>query len=306
MNRQNLSNYKDKEEFLHVDVSRLYNVPDGRKSFQKKMLRDGFVKNEEVLLRKKDGTPFLGSICAVAVREERGRVQYFDGIVEDITERKEAEEKLKTSLLEKEVLLREIHHRVKNNLQIISSLLNLQSRHIEDEFSLDMFQESRDRVRSMALVHEKLYRSDELARVDFCEYIQSLARHLFMSYGINSKGIDLDVDVNDVFLDINTSIPCGLIINELVSNSLKHAFAGRNRGKIRVVLRPDDGDRFKMVVSDDGVGLPKDLDVTQTESLGLQLVSMLVEQLQGTMRIEKNQGTSFEIVFKKLDYRIGN
>lgn len=298
--------YKDKEEFLHVDVSRLYNVPDGRKSFQKKMLRDGFVKNEEVLLRKKDGTPFLGSICAVAVRDERGRVQYFDGIVEDITERKEAEEKLKTSLLEKEVLLREIHHRVKNNLQIISSLLNLQSRHIEDEFSLDMFQESRDRVRSMALVHEKLYRSDELARVDFCEYIQSLARHLFMSYGINSKGIDLDVDVNDVFLDINTSIPCGLIINELVSNSLKHAFAGRDRGKIRVVLRPDDGDKFKMVVSDDGVGLPKDLDVTQTESLGLQLVSMLVEQLQGTMRIEKNQGTSFEIVFKKLDYRIGN
>lgn len=298
--------YKDKEEFMRVDVSQLYHEPEERKSFQKKMLRDGFVKNEEVLLRKRDGTPFLGSICAVAVRDERGRVQYFDGIVEDITERKEAEEKLKTSLLEKEVLLREIHHRVKNNLQIISSLLNLQSRHIDDESSLDMFQESRDRVRSMALVHEKLYRSDELARVDFCEYIQSLARHLFMSYGINSKGIDLDVDVKDVFLDINTSIPCGLIINELVSNSLKHAFTGRSRGKIRVVLRPENDDKFKMVVSDDGVGLPKDVDVTQTESLGLQLVAMLVEQLQGTLRIDKNQGTSFEILFKKLDYHIGN
>lgn len=298
--------YKDKKEFLSVDVSRLYHDPEGRNKFQKKMLRDGFVKNEEVLLRKKNGTPFLGSICAVTVRDERGRIKYFDGIVEDITERKEAEERLKTSLLEKEVLLREIHHRVKNNLQIISSLLNLQSRHVEDEPSLDMFQESRDRVRSMALVHEKLYRSEELARVDFCEYIQSLARHLFMSYGINSKGVDLDVDVKDVFLDINTSIPCGLIINELVSNSLKHAFAGRDRGRIRVILRPDNDDKFKMVVSDNGVGLPEDLDVTQTESLGLQLVTMLVEQLQGTLRIDKNQGTSFEIVFKKLDYRIGN
>jgi len=296
--------YKDKKGFLSVDVSQLYHDPKGRKAFQKKILHDGFVKNEEVLLKKKNGTPFLGSICAVTVRDERGRIRYFDGIIEDITERKEAEERLKTSLLEKEVLLREIHHRVKNNLQIISSLLNLQSRHIEDEPALDMFQESRNRVRSMALVHEKLYRSDELAKVDFCEYIRSLGRHLFMSYGINSKGIDLDVDVKDVFLDINTSIPCGLIINELVSNSLKHAFSGRDRGKIRVILRPDNDDKFKIVVSDDGVGLPKNLDVTQTESLGLQLVTMLVEQLQGTLRIDKNQGTSFEITFRKLDYRI--
>jgi PAS domain S-box-containing protein len=296
--------YKDKQEFLKIDVSKLYHDPEGRKSFQKKMLRHGFVKNEEVLLKKKDGTPFLGSICAVTVRDERDKISYFDGIVEDITERKEAEEILKTSLLEKEVLLREIHHRVKNNLQIISSLLNLQSRHIEDEPSLDMFQESRNRVRSMALVHEKLYRSDDLAKVDFCEYIQSLGRHLFMAYGVNSTLIDLDIDVKDVFLDINTSIPCGLIINELVSNSLKHAFSGRDRGKIHVVLRPEGNDKFKIVVRDDGVGLPKGLDVTQTESLGLQLVTMLVEQLQGTLRIDNNQGTSFEIIFKKLDYGI--
>ena len=296
--------YKDRQEFLNVDVARLYHDPERRKSFQKKMLRDGFVKNEEVLLKKKNGTPFLGSICAVTVKDEMGKIRYFDGIVEDITERKKYEERLKTSLVEKEVLLREIHHRVKNNLQIISSLLNLQARHIEDESALDMFQESRNRVRSMALVHEKLYRSEELARVDFCEYIRSLARHLFMSYGTNSKGIDLDVDVQDVFLDINTSIPCGLIINELVSNSLKHAFSGRDRGKIRVILRPDNDDKFKMVVSDDGVGFPDDLDVAQTESLGLQLVTMLVEQLQGTLHIDRSQGTSFEIVFEKLDYRI--
>lgn len=295
--------YKDKQEFLRVDVSNLYHDPKGRISFQKKMLHEGFVRNEEVLLKKKDGTPFLGSVCAVTVRDERGKIRYFDGIVEDITERKEAEEMLKTSLVEKEILLREIHHRVKNNLQIISSLLNLQSRHIKDEPALDMFHESRNRVRSMALVHEKLYRSDDLANVDFCEYIRSLGRHLFMSYGINSTAIDLDVSVRDVFLDINTSIPCGLIINELISNSLKHAFSGREQGKICVVLRSERNGKFKLVVSDDGVGLPKGLDVTQTESLGLQLVTMLVEQLQGTLNLDNNEGTSFEIVFEKLDYR---
>ena len=295
--------YKDKQEFLKVDVSEFYHDPEGRKSFQKKMLREGFVKNEEVLLKKKNGKPFLGSICAVTVRDEKGKIRYFDGIVEDITDRKDAEEKLKNSLLEKEVLLREIHHRVKNNLQIISSLLNLQSRHVEDEPALDMFQESRNRVRSMALVHEKLYRSNDLAEVDFCEYIQSLGRHLFMSYGIKSTKIDLHVDVEDVFLDINTSIPCGLIINELVSNSLKHAFSGKARGNIYVEMRPENNGKFKILIRDDGVGLPKDLDVTKTESLGLQLVTMLVEQLQGTLSIKNKNGTSFEIVFEKLDYR---
>jgi PAS domain S-box-containing protein len=294
--------YKNRQEFLGVDVSTLYHDPEGRRSFQNKMMQDGFVKNEEVMLKKKDGTPFLGSVCAVVVRDDKDKVKYFDGIIEDITERKAAEEKLKASLVEKEVLLREIHHRVKNNLQIISSLLNLQSRHIEDEPALDMFQESRNRVRSMALVHEKLYRSDDLAKVDFCEYIQSLGRHLFMSYGINSTVIDLDVSVKDVFLDINTSIPCGLIINELISNSLKHAFSGRKQGKIYVGLQPEKNGKYKLVVRDDGVGLPKGLDVTQTESLGLQLVTMLVDQLQGILRIDNDKGTSYEIVFKKLDY----
>lgn len=234
--------------------------------------------------------------------EEKNILSFIAEQVAMAIERKEAEDKLKTSLAEKEVLLREIHHRVKNNLQIITSLLNLQSRHIEDEPALDMFQESRNRVRSMALVHEKLYRSNDLAKVDFSEYIQSLGRHLFMSYGINSAVIDLDVRVSDVFLDINTSIPCGLIINELISNSLKHAFYGRKQGKIHVGLGPGKNGKYKLLVKDDGVGLPKGLDVKKTESLGLQLVTMLVEQLQGTLRIENKKGTAIEIIFERLDY----
>jgi PAS domain S-box-containing protein len=247
---------------------------------------------------RKDGTPIYLEVDAKAIKKGN-KVVGTRSYIWDITARKMAEERLKASLQEKEVLLREIHHRVKNNLQIISSLLNLQSRHIKDEPSLDMFQESRHRVRSMALVHERLYRSKDMARIDFCEYIRSLASHLFMSYGVNPPSIELDVDVKDVYLDINTSIPCGLIVNELVSNSLKHAFAGREKGRIRIVLQTENKDKFKLVVSDDGVGLPQNLDVLNTDSLGLQLVTMLVEQLHGTLSIQRNQGTSFEIVFQE-------
>jgi PAS domain S-box-containing protein len=248
---------------------------------------------------KKDGSIIYLEVDAQAIKKGK-RIVGTRSYIWDITPRKMAEKKLKVSLQEKEVLLREIHHRVKNNLQIISSLLNLQSRHIKDRPSLDMFQESRHRVRSMALVHEKLYRSEDMAKVDFREYILSLASHLFMAYGINSTSIKLDVDVKDVYLDINTSIPCGLIINELISNALKHAFRGRKHGKIRIVLQPQNRDKIKMVVSDDGMGLPKRVDVTKTESLGLQLVIMLVEQLQGTLSVDRNRGTSFEIIFQEI------
>lgn len=247
---------------------------------------------------KKDGSFIYLEADAQAIKKGK-KIVGTRCYIWDISARKTADEKLKASLQEKEVLLREIHHRVKNNLQIISSLLNLQSRNIKDRPSLDMFQESRHRVRSMALVHEKLYRSEDLAKVDFCEYIRSLSSHLFMAYGINSTSIKLDVDVKDVYLDINTSIPCGLIINELVSNSLKHAFDGRKQGRIRIVLQHENEDKFKLVVSDNGVGLPRSLDVTKTESLGLQLVSMLVEQLQGSLFIDRSGGTSFEIVFQE-------
>jgi PAS domain S-box-containing protein len=246
---------------------------------------------------RKDGTSIYLEVDAKAILKEK-KVVGTRSYIWDITDRKMAEEKLKASLKEKEVLLREIHHRVKNNLQIISSLLNLQSRHIKDEPSLDMFQESRNRVRSMALVHEKLYRSGDLAKIDISEYIQSLANHLFVSYGVNSSSIELNVEVKDVYMDINTSIPCGLIINELVANSLKHAFLGRKKGKIRIFLQSENKSQFRLVVSDDGVGLPGSLDVSKNESLGLQLVTMLIEQLHGTLTIDRNHGTSFEIVFK--------
>ena len=223
----------------------------------------------------------------------------------DITERKRAEDQIKASLKEKEVLLREIHHRVKNNLQIISSLLKLQSRYIKDKQTLHVFKESQNRIRSMALIHEKLYQSRELARIDFVEYVRSLVANLFRSYEVNSDLITLKTNIDDVFLGIDTAIPCGLIIDELVSNSLKYAFTEGRQGEIHIDLHSNKESKFTLIVSDNGVGFPKDLDFRNTESLGLQLTCTLVDQLQGTIELDRSGGTEFKITFPEPKYKQG-
>ena len=215
----------------------------------------------------------------------------------EIAERTRAEQQLKTSIREKEVLLKEIHHRVKNNLQVISSLLNLQSRCIEDPSVLELFQESQNRVRSMALIHEKLYRSQDLARINFAEYIRNLATHLVRSYRASSGPVNLKVNTNDISLSIDTAVPCGLIINELVSNALKHAFADGREGEIHIELRSDRDHQVTLIVGDNGVGFPKGLDFRYTESLGMQLVNTLTNQLNGTVELHSNGGTEFKIMF---------
>ena len=215
----------------------------------------------------------------------------------DITERKQAENKIRKSLKEKEVLLSEIHHRVKNNMQIVSSLLNLQSEYVKDKESLEMFKESRDRIFSMASVHEKLYQSKDLARIDFDDYIRSITKHLFRAYVVDPNAVRLNVNCSDVALNINKAVPCGLIINELISNALKHAFPEGRKGEITVDFHPDGDNRLTLVVSDNGVGFPEDTDTSDTGTLGLRLISILVNQLKGTMEIERDAGTSFKITF---------
>jgi len=216
-----------------------------------------------------------------------------------ITERKRAEKQTKASLNEKEVLLKEIHHRVKNNMQVIISLLNLQSKHVKDKHDLEIFKDSQNRVKSMALIHDKLYQSKDLASIDFAEYIENLARHLFNMYRVSSSAIKLVADIKDVPLDINTAIPCGLIINELISNSLKYAFPDGQEGEILIKFYASKDDTFSLIVRDNGIGLSEDLDFRDTESLRLQLVTALVEQLEGTIELDRSEGTAFEIVFKK-------
>lgn len=218
-------------------------------------------------------------------------------VLRDVTDRKRSE-KIKQSLREKEILLREIHHRVKNNIQVISSLLNLQARYIEDETYAQMLKESQNRIRSMALIHEKLYQSENLAEVDFNEYITDLVYSVFRSYGVNTHSIGLTIKVEDVSLSIDTAIPCGLIINELVSNCLKHAFPDE-KGEITITLRPVNGD-IELMVSDNGRGIPEDVDIRTTQSLGLHLVTILAEdQLNGKIDLDRNGGTAVRITFEE-------
>lgn len=234
----------------------------------------------------------------VIERSPDGKSLRMMGIYTDITDRKTIEEQVRNSLNEKEVLLKEIHHRVKNNMQIISSLLNLQAAKIKNPETLTVFTESQNRVKSMALVHEKLYRSKDLAGINCREYIESLATSLFRSYCIGT--VNLIVDVENVQLDINTAIPCGLIINELVTNSLKYAFPGGRSGVIGVRMnnRPDSG-MCILEVEDDGIGFPADVDYTQMESLGMLLVNSLTTQLNGGIELDTSHGTLFRISFPR-------
>ncbi|HET6420834.1 MAG TPA: PocR ligand-binding domain-containing protein [Geobacteraceae bacterium] len=261
-----------------------------------KNLRESGSITIETIHRRKDGAKFPVEVTANHVGFHGKK--FIISFVKDITERKRAEEQLKTSLREKEVLLKEIHHRVKNNLQIISSLLELQSDYITDGKSRSIFRESQHRIRSMALVHQKLYQSRDFSMINFADYIKSLASHLFNSYAKNPDQIELSMNVGDVFMDIDRAIPCGLLINELVSNSLKHAFPGNRKGKIEISMHAGEEDLVTLTVADDGVGLPPGLDFRDTESLGLQLVTMLTNQLGGDIDLREDGGVSFTIRFK--------
>ncbi|HEY9710258.1 MAG TPA: histidine kinase dimerization/phosphoacceptor domain -containing protein, partial [Oculatellaceae cyanobacterium] len=218
----------------------------------------------------------------------------------DITERMLAEQALRTSLREKEVLLQEVHHRVKNNLQIICSLLDLQAQNLTDQKTLDVFQESFNRVKSMALIHEKLYQSTSLETIDFAEYIETLIYYLFQSYRVNSDLIKVKVNIEPICLNIDTAIPCGLIINELLSNSLKYAFPKGKGGLIEINFKSDNAERFILNVKDDGIGFPKDFNLHKVHTLGLNLVKILTQQLDGDIELDQTQGVEFKMQFSEL------
>jgi two-component sensor histidine kinase len=200
-------------------------------------------------------------------------------------------------LREKEVLLKEIHHRVKNNLQVISSLVSLQADGLDDPSLRDLFRDMQDRIRSMALVHEKLYQSESLARVEFSDYAGSLLNYLWRTHGAAAARVRLTLKLERLPLSVETAVPCGLILNELAANALKHAFAGRDAGEVTAALHADPGGRVHLCVRDDGVGLPPGVDWRRTRSLGLQLVQMLTSQINGTVEVRSGAGTEFEITF---------
>jgi len=250
----------------------------------------------DIPVKRKDGSVFYADVNSAAIILA-GRA-YLLGTFRDITERKQAEEKIKASLAEKEVLLKEVHHRVKNNMQVISSLLKLQSGSVKNKEDAALFEDSRDRIKSMALVYNKLYQSEDLAHVDFREYVGELARNLVHSYKAVSGKVTTSVEGGDVPLEINQAIPCGLVINELITNSLKYAFPKGRDGEIRVSLAENEGE-VELTVSDDGVGIPASLDLASSPTLGLRLVGNLVEQLGGKIELDRTAGARFRITFRK-------
>jgi len=202
----------------------------------------------------------------------------------------------KSSLKEKEILLKEVHHRVKNNMQVISSMLKLQSQYISDKNALDLFRDSQHRVKSMALVHEKLYQSKNFEEIDFDQYLKLLTINLFRSFSISNSVIKTHVDSKNVKLDITKAVPCGLIINELISNSLKHAFTNRDKGNIHLKISKV-GKEYHLICKDDGVGFPEELDFNNTDTLGMQLIHALTQQLHGKISLNVNDGTEFLLIF---------
>jgi two-component sensor histidine kinase len=241
------------------------------------------------------------------------------GAIYDITKQKEAEESLQRL---EEIRKKEIHHRIKNNLQVISSLLELQAERFNEKRVLEASHESKNRVASMAIIHEELYKSKNNEALDFSQYLQKLIAALFRSYTVREGDVKMYLDIEETFLGMDTAVPLGIIINELISNSLKHAFPPGRKGEIRIKLyrteevkenegisnnndsigsknSDDKTIQYRLLVSDNGVGFPEDIDLKNTSSLGLQLVNILVEQLEGTIELEKDEGTVFRIIFKE-------
>ena len=261
-----------------------------------KAIRTGEVQ-ELPEVRYGDEKVVTGIYSVVAIQLGRQTVAV---LVENITNRRLTEERLKTSFEAKEVLLKEVHHRVKNNLQVISSLLNLQSRNIENERARNILKESRNRVRTMALIHEQLYRSQDPTRIPFGVYIRKLTGDLYHTYQVDSDQVTVNITAGPVPVGIDAAIPCGLIINELVSNSLKHAFPEGAPEEIFIAFEVDNEGKFVLTVSDNGVGIPDVLDLRKAESLGMQLVSSLVDQLGATVEIDCSRGARFTITFTEM------
>lgn len=260
-----------------------------------KQIKSGALETYEAVGLKKDGSMFD---MEIHVREARYMgVNARIGVIRDITERKKTEELIKNSLKEKETLLKEIHHRVKNNMQVITSLLALQADQVKDEEARESFHICENRIKSMALVHEQLYQTNNLSAINFEEYLEQLIKDIFSSNNIFQKKIKSLINVKDICLDLDRAIPCGLIITELVSNIIKHAFPGNKKGKLWIDLIKNKNNRYSLTVEDNGTGFPENMDINNTDSLGFTLINALVQQLKGKMEISGKDGTKISITF---------
>jgi len=294
-----LLGYK-KEEIIDLPLRKIFKI----KEFNKRVSRSQSILNilENVSKSKlvniescfisNDGKNIPISISASPITNKKNAIEGYVIVARDLTE-------LRETLKEKEILLKEIHHRVKNNLQLISSLLNIQSKQIKNKEVKEIFKESQNRIRLMASLHEQLYQSSDLKNIDFREYISAFTDNLFYSYKTNKNSVKININIQDIFLDTNTTLVCSFIINELVSNSLKHAFPNNKTGEITIDFEKKNK-LYILTVKDNGIGFPKNINFQKTSSLGLQLVNMFVKQLNGEIKLDLTDGTKFIISFEYI------
>ena len=264
----------------------------------KKIMKGKTIKASEFTLQKKDGTRFPVIISTLPIIRN-GKVIGRRGVVTDISDVKKAEEKIRTSLKEKEILLSEIHHRVKNNLQVIISMLNLQSHNITDERILEVFREAQNRITTMGLVHQKLYKTDNFSMINIQNYLYDLVDIISSSFNSVPEKINITFDVKTYYINIDTMIPLGLIINEIISNSLKHAFPDNKTGIINIIFKKINNDTFQLSIIDNGIGINKNIDIENSSTLGLSLVKALSSQLNGEFELKSDNGCNFIFTFKE-------
>lgn len=290
-----------REEFLGAKSARLLRSHCHEATFYQEIdetLAKGQIWQGELISRRKDGQLIYQDVTIAPIRNEQGQIAHYIGVRRDITRRKQAEAALHESLEEKNILLQEIHHRVKNNLQIVASLLRLQTKVISSPEVLEPLKESQNRVEAMALIHQKLYQSKNLIRINFADYIKSLAAELYRCYVMDSAQIQMQIEAAEIELSLDVANPCGLILNELISNAFKHAFPGARSGTVQVRFYVKDTDQYVLQVQDNGVGLPQHLSLPKANSLGLRLIASLTRQLRGELITESGEGSSFMLVFR--------
>ena len=285
-----------KEQVIGKNISEIQiyqNVED----LLKEIKNEKQYKNFDSNFSDSEGKSVWINSTVTPIFDDKQMLKKFLFVDTNVTESKKMESQILTSLKEKDILLKEIHHRVKNNLQIIISLLNLQSGYIKDEHTLKTVKDGQNRVRAMALVHEKFYQSDEIGTIDFKEYAEKVCYYLRQSYlGAESK-VNINIQSDQVALDMDTAMPCGLLITEIVSNSMKYAFPQNRAGEIFIRIRKEEENKIVIQISDNGVGMPTEVSIDKSESMGLQLINALTNQLDGNLEVQRDRGTQFSITF---------
>lgn len=290
-----------REELIGTDFSNYFTEPDKARAGYQQVFQEGQVRDYPLAIQHRDGHIIPVLYNATVYRDDAGKVIGIFAAARDITERKRAEDQIRASLKEKEILLREVHHRVKNNLEVISSLLDMSSLRTQNQEALNLFKDARLKIFTIANIHSQLYKSDRFDQIDMESHVQELVNYISEVYA-GRKEIAVVIEVANIRLPITRAIPSALVLNELISNAYKHAFTGRQEGNIEISIQKSDDDTIFMRVKDDGIGIPEEIDIYNIDSLGLTLVRSLVQhQLKGEIEIERNKGTEFIIEFKILE-----